>query len=725
MSENQHQFYASCPPGLEGLLMDELGQLGAQNIKEHPTHLTFEGEIEVGYKACLYSRLANRIYLCLLHDRFESAEEMYNKINRIEWGWHFDLTQSFVVDCSARKSASIKHSGFGALKAKDAIVDYFQERYEQRPSVDKENPDYRVHVLVNGTQLKVGLDLAGRSLHQRGYRDSKGAAPIKENLAAALLIRAKWPELAKQGYNFHDPMCGTGTILIEAAMMAAGMAPGILNPHFAFERWKQHNQDSWQEILAVAKRQANKNKLNIDIQILGSDRHRKSLEMANANAENAGLQDVITVKEQDIRSPATLELGEKGLIVTNPPYGERLGNEKTITDIYKNLGDYFKQQFDGWQAAMITTENAYAKSMGIRSHKQYKLKNGALDCQLYLFDIKPENAYQPFDPNKLNPNWEASLSDGASMLKNRLRKNAQRLKSYLKQNDVSCYRLYDADLPEYSAAIDIYEDEVIVQEYAAPKEIPEKVTLKRLNEIKRVVSGVLQIVEAKIHIKQRLRQKGTQQYEKHSDSDEFKLVNEQGLKFHVNLNRYLDTGLFLDHRKTRRMIRSESQGKRFLNLFAYTGSVSVYAAKGGAKTTTIDMSKTYLNWAMKNFSVNDINVYGHSFIQADCLQWLKDVGSDEVYDLIFLDPPTFSNSKRMNHTFDVQRDQVELVRKTMQLLDSKGKLYFSNNFKKFDMDRELMDEYQIHEISAKTLPLDFQKSRNHHRCWLIQHRKID
>ncbi|NVJ67613.1 MAG: bifunctional 23S rRNA (guanine(2069)-N(7))-methyltransferase RlmK/23S rRNA (guanine(2445)-N(2))-methyltransferase RlmL [Gammaproteobacteria bacterium] len=722
MSETQHQFFASCPPGLEALLMDELGQFGAQNLKEHPTHITFEGDISVGYKACLHSRLANRVYLCLLHDRIESAEELYEKVNRIEWGWHFDLKQSFVVDCVARKSVSIKHSGFGALKAKDAIVDYYQERYEQRPSVDKDNPDYRVHVLVNGTQLKVGLDLAGRSLHQRGYRDSKGAAPIKENLAAAMLIRANWPELAKQGYSFHDPMCGTGTILIEAAMIVAEIAPGLLNPRFAFENWKQHKVELWQEMLAVAQRQATKNKLNIVNQIVGTDRHRKSLEMARSYAENAGLAEVISFKEQDIRAAANLELSDRGLIVTNPPYGERLGDEKTILELYKNLGSYFKKQYDGWQAAMITTENAYAKAMGIRSHKQYKLKNGALDCQLYLFDIKPENAYQPFDPNKLNPNWENNLSDGAHMLKNRLRKNMQRLKSYLKQNYVTCYRLYDADLPEYSAAIDVYEDEVVVQEYAAPKDIPEKVTLKRLNEIQRVTSGVLQVVEAKIHIKQRQKQKGTQQYEKHSDSDEFKLVNEQGLNFYVNLNRYLDTGLFLDHRKTRKMIMAEAKGKRFLNLFAYTGSVSAYAALGGAKTTTVDMSKTYINWAMKNFAANKINVYGHSFVQADCLQWLADADESNQFDLIFLDPPTFSNSKRMSQTFDVQRDQVSLIRQAMRLLDTNGKLYFSNNFKKFELEKSLVSEFEVKEISNKTLPVDFQKSRNRHRCWLIEHK---
>ncbi len=721
MSE-QYNFYSSCPPGLESLLIAELAALGASELKEHPTHVTFQGDLSVAYKVCLNSRLANRIYLMLLHDRVQSTEDFYSKINAIEWGWHFDSHQSLAVDCTSRKNNFITHSGFGALKAKDAIVDYFQERYESRPPVDKDSPDYRVHVLVNGSELKVGLDISGRSLQQRGYRDSTGAAPIKENLAAAMLSRAKWPELSAAAYDFHDPMCGTGTLLIEAAMMALGMAPGLLKPNFGFHHWKQHDEELWQEILAVTKRQANKNKLNYSGKILGSDRHGKSIELAQENIKAAGLEDIISVAHQDIAKPEQFELGSVGLIVTNPPYGERLGNPETIVEVYKKLGHYWKTQFDGWQAAMITTEIEYAKAIGLRSNKRYKLKNGALDCQLYLFDISAENAYEPFDPSKVNPNWDTNLSDSAVMLKNRLNKNLQRYKSYLKQNNVTCYRLYDADLPEFSAAIDIYEDEVHIQEYLAPKEIPEKVTLKRLNEIKRVTSGVMQIPEVNIHLKQRRRQKGTQQYEKLKKSDEFKVVNEQGLKFNINLRDYLDTGLFLDHRKTRKLIMNEAKGKRFLNLFAYTGSVSVYAAKGGAKTTTVDMSKTYINWGIKNFALNEIPIYGHQFIQADCIKWLNDNQNEQKYDLIFLDPPTFSNSKRMEASFDVQTDHAELINLAMSFLNAEGKLYFSNNFKKFVLDRELESFYKVQEITPKTLPLDFQKSRNHHRAWLIEHK---
>ncbi|MBV34438.1 MAG: bifunctional 23S rRNA (guanine(2069)-N(7))-methyltransferase RlmK/23S rRNA (guanine(2445)-N(2))-methyltransferase RlmL [Rickettsiales bacterium] len=718
------QFYAICPKGVEPLLATELATFGASEIKEHPTHVSFEGDLAVAYKACLRSRLANRVYLCLLEDNFETVDEMYEKINRIEWSWHFDLNQTFVVSCVARKNKHIRHSGFGGQKTKDAIVDYYNERYEKRPSIDKENPDYRVHVVVNGSQLKVGIDLCGHGLNQRGYREEGGRAPIKENLAAALLIRAGWPELSQQGYDFHDPMCGSGTLLIEAAMMAANIAPGLLNHDFAFLGWKQHDESLWQDILNEAKAEAEKGREKLTNCFYGSDSYRRSLPLAEENCRASGLAEFIEIEEQDIRHPKAENISEKGLLLSNPPYAERLGEEEEVTQLYRDFGDYMKKRCNGWHAAFITTEDHFAKAVGLRSHKQYKFKNGALDCKLYLFEVTKENYYTPFDPTKVNPNWEKGLSEGAEMLKNRMRKNLQRLKSYLKQNDVTCYRLYDADLPEYSAAIDVYGDDVHIQEYMPPKEVPEKTSRKRLQEIVRVTSGLMDIPEADIHLKQRLRQKGKQQYTKQQTAeDDFKVVEENGFKFQVNLKQYLDTGLFLDHRKTRKMIFNEAEGKRFLNLFAYTGSVSVYAAMGGAKTTTVDMSNTYINWAKKNFSLNGISPYGHSFVQSDCMQWLEENKGDKQYDLIFLDPPTFSNSKRMEDTFDVQRDQKDLINLTMSLLKQGGKLYFSNNFKRFVLEESLKEKFVIHEITGKTLPPDFKMSKNHHRCWLIQHKE--
>lgn len=716
------QFYASCPRGLEGLLIDELKSYGVSLFKEHPTHVEFEGELEVAYKACMHSRIANRIFYCLLDQQFTSIEELYNKVNTIEWSWHFDIKHTFAVDCVARKSSLIDHSGFGALKVKDAIVDYFRERYEDRPSVDKDNPDYRVHALVNGSQLKIGLDLAGRSLHQRGYRDASGRAPIKENLAAAMLLRAKWPQLAEQGYAFHDPMCGTATLLIEAAMMATDMAPGLMNPSFCFESWKQHQPETWAAVVASAKRNHQKKLQSVDNLMIGSEMHTDSLKIARANVERAGFSELIKIEKQDINSPRLEPFEQKGLLVTNPPYGERLGNEEQVTPVYRALGDYIKKQCNDWTVAMITTETSYARAMGIRSHKQYKLKNGSLDCQLFMFEAQDKNFYRPFDPSVVNPQWDNNLSDGAIMLKNRLIKNLKRFKSYLKQNEISCYRLYDADLPEYSALVDVFEDEVYIQEYSAPKSIPVKVTQKRLAELVRVCSGVLQIPEKGIHVQKRQQDKNDPASNKTTEDDTYKVVTEQNAKFNVNLERYHDTGLVLDYRKIRSSIMKEAKGKRFLSLFAGNATLSACAAVGGAKTTSVEMSKAYKTWSMKNFSLNNVSVYGHEFVQQDCFDWIANNLEQSEYDLICLDPPSFSLLKGEQENFDLQQDQLELVDSVMKMLSKNGKLYFINNMKKFELDKAITSHYKAFEVTAKTLPLDFQKSRNHHRCWTIEHK---
>jgi 23S rRNA (guanine2445-N2)-methyltransferase / 23S rRNA (guanine2069-N7)-methyltransferase len=310
-----------------------------------------------------------------------------------------------------------------------------------------------------------------------------------------------------------------------------------------------------------------------------------------------------------------------------------------------------------------------------------------------------------------------------AIIANRLKKNFKHLSRWARRNQVDCYRVYDADIPEYSAAIDIYKDWVCVQEYEAPKSIDSAKAEQRLNTIIDVIPESLGTEKNRIVLKTRRQQKGLDQYEKHSDVRHEMTVVEGGLKFYVNLYDYLDTGLFLDHRITRSMIREMAQGKRFLNLFSYTGSVSVYAAAGGASsTTTVDMSKTYLEWAKRNFDLNGFAPDTHEFIQQDCIKWLKQQsGVKNRYDLIFIDPPTFSNSKRMESVFDVQRDHVFLIESAMKLMSDDGILVFSNNFRKFKLDAGIERQFEVRDISVKTIPEDFRRNQKIHRCWIIRH----
>ncbi|WP_287815297.1 bifunctional 23S rRNA (guanine(2069)-N(7))-methyltransferase RlmK/23S rRNA (guanine(2445)-N(2))-methyltransferase RlmL, partial [Pseudomonas sp.] len=395
------------------------------------------------------------------------------------------------------------------------------------------------------------------------------------------------------------------------------------------------------------------------------------------------------------------------------------------------------------------------KRMGIRSHKQYSFWNGALPCKLLLIKVLPDQfvtgerrtpeqrqvereqaqeqaAVPAADPYaRVNKNGnpikpapvvveQARLSEGGQMFANRLQKNLKQLGKWARREKVDCYRVYDADMPEYALAIDLYHDWVHVQEYAAPKSIDPEKAQARLFDALAAIPQALNIDKSRVIIKRRERQSGTKQYERQAAQGQFTEVQEGGVKLLVNLTDYLDTGLFLDHRPMRLRIQREAAGKRFLNLFCYTATASVHAAKGGARSTTsVDLSKTYLDWARRNLSLNGFSDKNR-LEQGDVMAWLQ--ASRDEYDLIFIDPPTFSNSKRMEGVFDVQRDHVELLDLAVARLAKDGVLYFSNNFRKFQLDEHLGERYQVEEISAQTLDPDFARNSKIHRAWKIQAR---
>lgn len=318
---------------------------------------------------------------------------------------------------------------------------------------------------------------------------------------------------------------------------------------------------------------------------------------------------------------------------------------------------------------------------------------------------------------------ENKLSEGALMVSNRLRKNSKQMKRWLKQEQIHCYRLYDADMPEYAVAVDVYEGEnrwVHMQEYEAPKSVDPIKAQQRLDEAVKAVCDVLDINQKQLFLKVRRQQKGKSQYEKLAANKQFYKVVEAGHQFLVNFEDYLDTGLFLDHRITRRILGQMAENTSFLNLFAYTGSATVYAAVGGAlKTMTVDMSNTYLDWAKCNMTLNHFDGAQHQFVQANCLEWLDAAVGMHQYDLIFLDPPSFSASKRMKQTFDVQRDHVALIQKTMKLLTPGGYLVFSNNLKRFKLDYEKLKNFNISDITKSTIPKDFERNQRIHQCFKI------
>ncbi len=696
-------YFVSTARGLEPLVEAELLELGIEQVKIARSGVSFKGSLEQGYKVCLWSRCASRVLLSLSEFDVRDAMDLYLGCSMISWESIFDVDSSFAIDFSGTND-EIRNTQFGAMKVKDAIVDRFRKKTNARPDVEKQGADIRITVRLQKGKAMVYLDMAGSPLHHRGYRDSAGTAPLKESLAAAMVKRSGWTDQA-----LFDPMCGSGTIVIEAALMAAKRAPGLLRHSFGFDSWKGHDPELWASVVA----EANEKRLKeIPTRFFASDISRTLVNIARENARRAGVDDLITFSVKDVGEVNNPLPEQQGVIVSNPPYGERMGGLTGMIELYGAFGVRFKEKFPGWRLTLLSTDTELLSCIGLRAHKTYKVFNGALECVLKNYQIGDSGVASGKPPIY------------AEAFGNRLKKNLQQRKKWAKREALECYRVYDADLPEYNVAIDKYGDYVVLQEYAAPKEIAPEKAKRRLLDVIATTTHVMALKKDQLVVKTRERQKGANQYQK-AESQKFGRENETldvmeyGAKLRVNLWDYLDTGLFLDHRPTRKRLGELAAGKDFLNLFCYTATASVHAALGGAaSTTSVDMSNTYINWAKDNFSINRIKGK-HEFVQADCLHWLEQC--EQSFDLIFVDPPTFSNSKRMESTFEVQRDHLALLTNASRILRDKGTLVFSNNMRGFKLDRAKVEAlgFDIEDFSQKSIPEDFKRNSKIHQCWIL------
>ncbi|MDF2445260.1 MAG: rlmL [Moraxellaceae bacterium] len=710
------ELVVTCADGLEEALQQELTGLGLADVRRERGTLLVQASLEQAYRICLWSRVASRVLLPLFTVEGDTPEALYYEAVRFTWGNTLDPKGTIAVHATAARGIKT-HTQYLALKLKDAIVDHCREHFGVRPDVDPEAPDVPLHVHAMAGGFAVSLDLSGDSLHKRGYRVAMTEAPLKESLAAALLLQAGWP--SRDFDALLDPMCGSGTFLVEAAWMAADVAPGLLRDYYGFLGWKKHDPALWQRLYdeALQRRDAGlKQPLPV---ICGNDADHEALAATQRNAKKAGVAHLITLRQAELHAlqrPAGS--AGRGLLICNPPYGERLGEKNTARELYRALGRISGQQLPGWQACVIGADIQHVDALGFGHRATVRLHNGALTIYARHGDVPsvPAQGVWRFEEAP------AELPVEAQDFANRLRKNLKAAQKRAQAEQVYCYRVYDADMPEFNLAVDVYEGQLHVQEYAPPKTVdPEKAEARfRLALV--AIRHVFGLRRENVFIKVRSRQKGKQQYEKQGSQGRFIEVREGKAWLLVNLTDYLDTGLFLDHRPLRLRIAQEAKGKHFLNLFAYTGVASLHAALGGAaSTTTVDLSATYLNWAQRNFALNGLAEKPHHFEQADCMRWLKECGYE--FDLMFIDPPTFSNSKRTPDVFDVQRDHVELIWLAMRALRDGGALYFSNNFRKFKLDTDALAEFVIEDISPATIGFDFARDPGIHRCWKITHRK--
>jgi len=793
------EFFAPCPRGTEKLLAEELRSLRCRSVRPQRAGVSFAGPIEVAYRACLWSRVASRVLLTLARVPAVDDVELYDGVRALPWEDHVRADGTIAVDATG-VSDTLRNTQFTAVRVKDAIADRFVDLVGYRPSVNTATPDVLINVVIRDERAIISIDLAGPPLHRRGYREQgvQVEAPMKENLAAAVLAIAGWKDIAKRGGAFIDPLCGSGTLAIEAALWAADMAPGMTRRRWGFDNWLGHDAELWADIREEAADRGLAGLATIP-PIQAFDADPRAISIARAAVRRAGLEGHVVVEQRELAqlvAPPTREGATEGLIAMNPPYGERIQAQNGLPYLYGQLAQVTRTGFAGWTLAVITPDDSLSSGLGLRPERTADLFNGKILSPVRVYRVPdpkavatpapavarterephadtphaaapvattpavaaqhsaPASSYAESPSPAPKPKRQAApaasapvpvattddepvapivLDPAAEVFANRLYKMGRHYERWARKAHIGCYRVYDADLPDYAVAIDVYNGAgddigkhwVHVAEYAPPAEIDTRRASQRLEDVLAIAPEVLGVESRDVFLKVRERQRGNAQYARVARTGAVGTVSEGELLFEVNLSDYLDTGIFLDHRLTRAMLRDMATGTRFLNLFAYTGTATVHAAAGGAaSTTTVDMSATYTEWAGRNLAMNGFAGPQHEVVQADALAWLDLAkGRGDVYDLVFCDPPTFSNSKRMHETLDVQRDHAAIIGRIAHILAEDGTLVFSCNRKKFVLDTEALTAAGLscEDITARTVARDFERHPNAHGCWLIRH----
>ena len=754
----------TCAEGLEKSLMTELDSFGITAQKQGIGRVSVTVNLAQLYQIVLYSRVASRVLLPLAEYHFKKndskvndkkaedvAQTLYELASQIDWTQVFGVDNRFVVRLSLHKKIHANQQ-FATLRIKDAVVDCFMQMIGRRPDVDSREPDFVVRAWVNEDSCHIALDLSGTSLHRRGYRVANTEAPLKENLAAALLYACDWHTGVYDA--LIDPMCGSGTFIIEALLMRAGYPVGLGRTlrEYGFAKWRYHDDVLWDETVARATADYHQ-KLNQMIAnppaVIALDADVKAVKASHRNLVAAGLGELVSTM-QLVQSPLSdfgLHVKQsrakhtfvRPLVIINPPYGERLGNAPTLRATYQGLGLIVKDALIGTQADMGVLGSVIEDLdvLPIQAPKTLSLHNGALAVYFRHGQLAQTHSAGLVLEYQKSVVTLDERDEPVREFINRLQKNLANLKKHVKRTGVTNLRIYDADLPHFNMAVDVYGDWVHVQEYAPPKHIDEAVAKARFNLALYGIRSVLGVDKEQVFIKTRARQSGNQQYtKKTTKKGKRHVVHEDGAYLYVNFTEYLDTGLFIDHRPIRRIIKERARNKRVLNLYAYTCTASVQAALGGARSVvSVDLSPTYLAWGQDNFCLNgfvldDLKLVDemqdtderYRFVAADVFDWLKT--HTEQYDLIFIDPPTFSNSKKFFGTFDVQRDHTALINRAMNRLATDGVLYFSNNFSKFVLDDSLRARYDVTDMTHETIGFDFDIKNPIHQSFAIRHKAM-
>ena len=791
-----YEFFATCLPGMESLLAAELQELGIRRTRPLGGGVTFYGEAVDVTRVCLWSRLAGRVTVVVDRVNAATAEELYEAVRTLPWEEVVAPGATMAVRATGT-NRQLRNTQFIALKVKDAVCDRLVEVRGSRPDVDARRPDASVEVRLREDRATVSLDLSGGSLHRRSYLSANDSqdAPLAVAQAAGLLAALDAAERLGEGWGLLDPACDDGLLVCEAASVAADQAPGLVRSHWGFRGWAPFDEAAWNALIdeaddrfevglarlagddaarsALADRDGapagapDQNR----VRIVGLSASSPSVARARALLKTAGLRSVASIEAAPGEEAAAIEArlvrvvaGHPLLIANVAPVARAADDARAVAEQAACVAA--SRRAPEGSCFGFVSPTGFAGRFGTSAAQRIDLGRGRTEAVLERFDAPPR---QPAVIAVPNPRGGADLTievndAGAAQFAARLRKVARERRKWAQREGIHCYRVYDADLPEYAAAIDIYEGVgksaglvyAHVAEYQAPKSVDEAKARARFEDMLAIIPVVLDIRPDHVFSKARLRARGGSQYRDAGSRSYVTHTLEDGLVFELDLGGYLDTGLFLDHRVTREMVGRMAAGKTFLNLFAYTAAATVHAAAAGAvATTTVDLSSTYLEWAERNLEVNGFSAQfvgsdrdrstggaGHTapkgpsarkgmtrrsnnqLIRADVTRWIQEARrAGQHYDVIFADPPTFSNSKAMGkRTWDVQRDHVELLIGISRLLTSGGVAVFSCNLRTFKPDTEALARYgiELEDITARTIPHDFERNPRIHHCYLVK-----
>lgn len=815
------EFFASCIAGFEPQLALELKRIGVRRVRPLKGGVAFFGEPLDGERVCLWSRVASRVMAVVGRVNAGDADLLYAGIYALPWESVLVPGASIAVRASGVND-ELRNTQFTSLKVKDALCDRVRERTGARPNVDAHRPDIAVDVRIRGNRATVSLDLAGESLYHRAYLDEHDGAdaPLLCAYAAGLLVAAGAYERLREGWGVLDPASDAGFIVCEAADMAADAAPGLLRERWGFLGWAAHDAEAWDDELARAderfeagvtrllagssSKSANDMPDTSHVRIVGVSASSPAISTARGHLRRAGLRAVASVEAAAADDAAAVEerlagIAARGvsdgggsgdreadgapqpaLIVANVVPVDRAEDARAVSEAASFMGAV--RRAPAGSVFAVISPRSFEGRFGARASESAKVGVGRIESYREVYNQAPPDLASIVIPDSQGgSDHVVEVNDAAAaQFAARLRKVARERRKWARREEVSCYRIYDADLPEYNVAIDLYagagdslgKTYVHVAEYQAPSSVDPGVARARLDDALAVIPVALGVRPDHVFSKVRSHSKGGSQYRSEARRSYVTRVEEDGLLFEVDLSGYLDTGLFLDHRLTRREIEYRADGARFLNLFAYTGVATVHAAAGGAvSTTTVDLSQTYLEWARRNMELNgyaceevvsgsDAAGAGsdgavvssaagsahsagsrradagasrgkarasqrspHRFVRADVMSWIREARRRrEEYDLIFVDPPTFSNSKSMGRrTWDVQRDHVELLIGVSRLLSRDGMALFSCNLRSFKPDFEQLERYgvQLEDVSAQSIPHDFERNPRIHQCYVL------